>query len=64
MIVLYKEFGQYYITEAENYAAIIRDGNKVTKIRGCETAKDAIDVIVNYGIASQEEIVNETGEEI
>lgn len=64
MIVLYKEFGKYCITEAENYNAIIRDGNKVTKFNICNSAKEAIDTIVNYGIASEEEVINETGEEI
>ena len=64
MLVLYKEFGKYCITESDNYNAMIRDNNRVTKFNMCNSAKEAIDTIIQYGIASEEEIINETGESV
>lgn len=59
--VLYKQFGKYRVTPESNYDTSYTDVNKITKI-DAECARDAIDTLVNYGYASEDEIIDKTGE--
>jgi hypothetical protein len=61
--VLYKSFGKYCVTPESNYDNLYTDDSKITKLT-CDSAKDAIDTLVMYGVLSEEEIINKTGETI
>lgn len=61
--VLYKQFGKYCITPESNYDNMYTDASKVTKLT-CDCAKDAVDTLIMYGVLSEEEIINKTGETI
>lgn len=61
--VLYKSFGRYCVTPESNYDNLYTDAGKITKLT-CDSARDAIDTLVMYGVLSEEEIINKTGETI
>lgn len=61
--VLYKSFGKYCITPESNYDNLYTDESKITNLN-CDSARDAIDTLVMYGVLSEEEIINKTGESI
>lgn len=61
-IVIFKYFGTYAITTKSNYDSQISNGNLITKFHDAPCKQEVIDIIVNWGIAEIDDIVDMTGE--
>ena len=61
-IILFKEFGRYCITREENYKQRVVDCNKVSKFPPNCSKYEVLKSIIDWGIASEDEIIDMTGE--
>lgn len=61
-IVLFKELGRYCITSEENYNAYARNASAISKFPVNCPKEDALNSLINWGVANAEDIIDKTGE--
>ena len=57
MLVIYKDFSGYKVTDLDNYNARIMDANKVTDLSGFETPEQIIDYYCKYCFKNRNEFI-------
>ena len=53
-LVVYKEFGQFKVTNKRNYDAQIRNASQILTMKNAETFDDVVFCLKNHGIKEED----------